>query len=110
MNTLWYSPPVAVVAYTLVVVALYGLGDVLSEKGAASVDKHLPYTGGELPTRSRDAYRYHAFFRLALLFVILHVAALVVSTLPTGGGFHRAALIYLAGVAVSVVVLMGREE
>lgn len=111
MNDLWYSPPVAVVVYALIVCALYGVGQVLSEKDTSgSSDKHLSYTGGELPTRAPDALGYHAFFRLALLFGILHVAALVVSTLPTSGPPHRTGMIYLVGVAVSVFVLTGREE
>ncbi len=110
MGNLWYSPPVAVVFYSLVVFAIYQVGKWCSEVGGDSPGKHLPYTGGELLERSSGTFGYHAFFRLALLFGILHVAALVVSTLPSGWQLHRMGLVYLAGVAVSVFVLTGQED
>lgn len=110
MGSVWFSPPVAVAFYALLVLVIYGLGKWCNEEGECSPGKHLPYTGGELPTASPDAFRYHAFFRLALLFGILHVAALVVSTLPPRWQTHRIGFIYLAGVAISGFVLTGKED
>jgi hypothetical protein len=110
MDNLWYSPPVAVIIFTLLVLGIYEVGRWCSEVGEDAPGKHLPYTGGELPVRSPDAFGYHAFFRLALLFGILHVAALVISTLPSSWQLHRTGLVYLAGVAVSVFVLTGQED
>lgn len=110
MDSVWYSPPVAVVIYTGLVLLLYMLGKSCSERGEPAPGKHMPYTGGELPAPTSDAFGYHAFFRLALLFGILHVAALVVSTLPTRGQTYRLGMIYIVGVAVSAFVLTGKEE
>lgn len=105
MLDLLVSPPVAVVVFLGLGYVLYRLGGRVSAAGDESVEKRLPYTGGEeLPPPERQL-SYHAFFRLALMFGILHVAALVVSTLPGGIPTRRIALFYLVGIGVSVYVL-----
>jgi len=43
------------------------------------------------------------------MFAILHLATLVVSTLPPGGASHRIAVAYLVGIAISVFVLTKGE-
>ena len=53
----------------------------------------------------RAQLTYHAFFQLALMFGILHLAALVISTLPAEAIPHRAATAYLIGTGISVFVL-----
>ncbi|HKZ99512.1 MAG TPA: hypothetical protein VJ326_07990 [Thermoplasmata archaeon] len=65
--------------------------------------KAKAYTGGEdLPGQ---AYRPgYAFFHVALLFTILHVAAIVLATAPRGA-IPWAALAYLLVVGLSVPVL-----
>jgi hypothetical protein len=44
------------------------------------------------------------------MFSVLHLATLTVSTLPGPGLFQFAGLIYLVGIAVSVLVLIGEGE
>ncbi|MGC9468100.1 MAG: hypothetical protein ACP5HS_05885 [Anaerolineae bacterium] len=110
MQTIWFSPIVAAAVYLVVVLGLHWLGGVLSEKGDTSPDKHLPYTGGEWPIRAPESVGYQAFFRLALLFAILHVAVLVYSTLPSGESARRWAIVYIIGIGISAFVLTGREE
>ncbi len=110
MENFWSSPPVALLVFLALAYGLYRLGGALAAQGEHSVNKHLPYTGGEDPLPAPSILTYHAFFRLALLFGILHVAALVLSTLPRYISSHRLALIYLVGVGISVFVLTGEEE
>ncbi len=109
MGNLLYSPPVAGAVFLVVACALYWLGGVLQASGAASPGKRLPYTGGEMPRDLPGSLGYQAFYRLALLFAILHVGALVISTLPSTATPHRIAAIYLCGIALSVFVLTGKE-
>jgi NADH:ubiquinone oxidoreductase subunit 3 (subunit A) len=104
------SPPAAFAVFLLLAYGLYRLGGRIAAPGEHHEDKHLAYTGGETvspPTTSRISY--HAFFRLALLFAILHVATLVLSTLPGGVGSRRAASVYAVGIAISVLVLAKEE-
>jgi NADH:ubiquinone oxidoreductase subunit 3 (subunit A) len=102
---------ISVSVFTLLAYAIYWLGGRLGARGSPSESKHLPYTGGEAPEPYPSRPGYHMFFRLALLFSVLHIVALVVSTLPRGAGAHRRiALVYLAGAAVSAFVLTGRED
>ncbi len=110
MNNFWSSPPVALIVFLALAYGLYRLGGALAAKGTPSSNKSLPYTGGEDPLPAPSVLTYHAFFRLALLFGILHVAALVLSTLPRYVLSHRLALVYLVGVGISVLVLTGEEE
>jgi NADH:ubiquinone oxidoreductase subunit 3 (subunit A) len=105
LTDLLLSPPVALILFLGVGYGLYRLGGRIAARSEESAEKRLPYTGGEeLPPQARQL-SYHAFFRLALMFGILHVAALVVSTLPARFPTRRTALFYLVGVGVSVFVL-----
>ena len=52
---------------------------------------------------------YHAFFKLALMFSILHLATLVIGTLPGSGATRRVATAYLLGIGVSVFVLTDEQ-
>lgn len=103
------SPPVALCVFLALAYGLYRLGGLLAAPGEEHPGKHQPYACGEdlLPPRAQLAY--HAFFRLALMFAILHLATLVVSTLPPGGASHRIAVTYLVGIAISVFVLTKGE-
>jgi NADH:ubiquinone oxidoreductase subunit 3 (subunit A) len=103
------SPPVAGCVFLALVYGLYRLGGALAAKGEKHPGKHQPYACGEdlLPPEAQLDYR--AFFQLALMFALLHLATLVVSTLPTGGVSHRIALVYLLGIIVSVLVLTKAE-
>jgi len=103
------SPPVALCVFLALAYGLYRLGGALAAPGEEHPGKHQPYACGEdlLPPQAQLAY--HAFFRLALMFAILHLATLVVSTLPPGGASHRLATAYLVGIAISVFVLTKGE-
>lgn len=64
------------------------------------------YTGGEAPKRQevRPSYR---FFHIALFFTVLHVAAVVLITSPSGSGAWLA-LIYLGALSIALAALIWR--
>lgn len=99
------SPPVALALFLMLAWGLYRMGGKLAARGEAHPGKHQPYACGEdmLPPQVKLAY--HTFFQLALMFAVLHLATLVVSTLPRAGASHLVAVAYLAGVAICVLVL-----
>ncbi len=109
IESILLSPPVALCIFLALAYGLYRLGGALAAPGEEHPGKHQPYACGEdlLPPRVQLAY--HAFFRLALMFAILHLATLVVSTLPPGGASHRIAAAYLVGIGISVFVLTKGE-
>ncbi|MBN1246479.1 MAG: hypothetical protein JXC32_02420 [Anaerolineae bacterium] len=107
---IFLSLPITATVFTLLAFGLYRLAESLAAQGRHTEDKHLPYTGGEPHSPVPARLGYHRFFKLALLFSILHVAALVLSTLPRQGPSRQTALIYLAGIAVSVIALVERYE
>ncbi|MBN1584023.1 MAG: hypothetical protein JXA89_25160 [Anaerolineae bacterium] len=99
------SPPVALSLFLALVYGLYRLGGTLSALGQEHPGKHQPYACGEDLMAPRAQLTYHAFFQLALMFGILHLAALVISTLPAEAIPHLAATAYLIGTGISVFVL-----
>jgi NADH:ubiquinone oxidoreductase subunit 3 (subunit A) len=110
MENILLSPPLAIGVCLALVYGLYRLGGMIAARGKDHPGKRQPYACGEdLPLRSTQL-AYHAFFRLALMFGVLHVAALVLSTLPMQAAPHRVAIVYLIATAVSVFILTGRER
>ena len=105
MQKLLLSPPVALSVFLALAYGLYRLSGVLSAPGEEHHGKHLPYACGEDLLSPKVQLTYRAFFRLALMFGILHLATLVVSTLPLGVTSHRIAAAYVVGIGVSVFVL-----
>lgn len=105
-----FSPPVAFLFFLALAYGLYRLGGAISAAGEEHPGKHLPYASGEDLLPPETQLPYHSFFRLALLFGMLHLATLVLSTVPTEGEAHRLALAYLVGIAVSVFVLSKGES
>jgi NADH:ubiquinone oxidoreductase subunit 3 (subunit A) len=103
--TLFLSPPVIFPIFLLLSFFMYWLGGKYSAKSQETPGKHEPYACGEDLTPAKTQLSYRAFFRLALMFGILHVTALVLSTLPMMSRSNRIPLIYVAAVGVSVFVL-----
>jgi len=103
------SPPVALVLFLALAYGLYCLGGRLAAPGEEHPGKHQPYASGEDLLPQATQLTYHSFFRLALIFGMLHLATLVVSTVPPGGSAHLVAFAYLTGIAISVFVLTQGE-
>lgn len=103
------SPPVAFVLFMALAFGIYKLGGAIAAKGEEHQGKRLPYASGEDLLLPEAQLTYHSFLRLALLFGVLHLAALVLSTAPAGGRVERLAFGYLIGIAISVFVLAGGD-
>jgi NADH:ubiquinone oxidoreductase subunit 3 (subunit A) len=108
------SPPVAILIYIVLVLVLYGIGRALAPNERTTPGDSGLYTGGEVADTSKVAPGYRRFFVIALLFAVLHLAALVLAT--TGliefaaiglivGNIGAAAVIYLLGLAVILLIL-----
>jgi NADH:ubiquinone oxidoreductase subunit 3 (subunit A) len=105
------SAPVAGLVFFALAYGLYWLGGRISAHGQEAPGKHQPYACGEDLLPPEGLLSYHAFFQLALMFGLLHLATVVVSTLPASGGDHRPiALVYLGGIVLSVLVLTGGRQ
>ena len=66
-------------------------------------DKRMPYVGGE-PAVAQAFQPGYQFFYVALFFTLVHVAALVLATMPAGM-LPWASLGYLGVVAAAVMIL-----
>lgn len=99
------SPPVVLVAFVAVVLVIYRVAGAVQGHSPESPGKHEPYACGEDAVLPEARPAYHMFFRLALMFGILHVAGLVLSTLPAETLSQTLAVVYVAGVALGVAVL-----
>ncbi len=98
-------PPVAFVLFLLLIGGLYLFIRKQAPKGKDSIEKTQPYSGGQDIPQHEVQLGYEAFFRIGLLFGILHVAVLVIATLPTAWDARLMGVIYLAGIAISVFAL-----
>ncbi len=105
MRALLLSPPVVMIAFVLMVTAVYRAAGAVQAHSPESPGKHEPYACGEDAVLLEAQPAYHTFFRLALMFGLLHVAALVLSTLPAEMSSPALAVAYVAGVAIGVAVL-----
>jgi NADH:ubiquinone oxidoreductase subunit 3 (subunit A) len=100
------NPVTAMAVFIALALGILYWGRRIGAKEKKEPSKYLPYTGGESLKAPQGSMRYDAFFRLALMFVVLHVAGLVISTMPFSSGFHWVALFFLFGIFVSVMVLV----
>jgi len=105
MRELLLSPLGAMAIFLVLAGGLYRLGGILAAKGDEHPGKREPYACGEDMAPSQAKLAYHGFFRLALTFAVLHLATLVIATLPRGGASPLVAMAYITGIAVSVLVL-----
>ncbi|MBM3187279.1 MAG: hypothetical protein FJZ90_00975 [Chloroflexi bacterium] len=110
MSVGWLTVPMAIVAFAAVAVGLYRIGGRAAARGEPLEAKHLPYACGEDLSPEQVQLSYKRFFRLALMFVVVHMAALVVAMLPLALDTRVLATLYLLGVAVCVDVLVQGEE
>jgi NADH:ubiquinone oxidoreductase subunit 3 (subunit A) len=109
MQDILLSPPVGLAVFMALAYGLYRLGGKLAAKGEEHPGKHQPYACGEDLGLSQVKLSYHAFFKLALMFGILHLASLVIATLPPSGTSRRLATLYLVGIGISMLVLTEGE-
>lgn len=105
MSILFRSVPFVFVFFLSVLTAGYYLFSRYSAKGMDNKEKTMPYTGGQTLPPKINRLSYQTFFRLGLLFGIVHVAALMIATLPLEGQQRKIGVIYLIGIGISAFVL-----
>jgi NADH:ubiquinone oxidoreductase subunit 3 (subunit A) len=93
-----------VALFALFACGLYWLSGKLAARGPESPGKHLPYACGEDLPVTETRLSYQRFFRLALMFIVAHIAVLVVATLSIVIDNVVAAL-YLVAVVMCVDIL-----
>ncbi|MEE4194772.1 MAG: hypothetical protein V2J07_06215 [Anaerolineae bacterium] len=105
MKTLLLNPVFVFLFFLSLITGGYLVLLRFTDKGQPHPSKHQPYTGGQdFPTPDVQL-SYQAFFRIGLLFGILHVTALVLSLLPLEWAQHQIGLLYLVGITISAYVL-----
>jgi len=105
MENILLHPITAFLIFAGLGVGLYSLAGSKSKDEQPHHARRKPYTGGEDLPLPKGQVQYQAFFWMALLFGILHMAALVLSTLPQEDIPFLLVLLYLVGVSASVYVL-----
>jgi NADH-quinone oxidoreductase subunit A len=102
------SPPVAFVVFLLVFYLLYYVGSLMAPKLTKVGGKLTSYACGEDIPGQKIQFGYRLFFFIALFFTMMHVAALVVATVPAGP-IVMLGLFYLAMIFLSVLALITRS-
>jgi NADH-quinone oxidoreductase subunit A len=103
------APPAAFLIFLAVFYGLYRLVEPVLPKLAQSSGKLTSYTCGETVPTLRLKLGYRDYFFIALFFTMMHVAALVVTTLPGGPG-NLFGLFYLGMISLSVAALIIRRK
>jgi len=98
------TSPILLVIFALAVVYLiYAWSRTVAPAFVPGVNRTMPYVGGEVSTA--QAYQPgYIFFYVALFFVVVHVAALVIAIAPYDAPLW-ATLGYLVIIAIAVTVL-----
>ncbi len=107
-SSIFLSPPVAFILILIVSILLYLLGKRMAPKLTKSGGKLTSYACGEDIPGTKVQFGYRLFFFVALFFTIMHVAALVIATVPAGK-IALFAVLYLAVVFLSVLALITRS-
>jgi len=102
MKNLLLTPPIALLAYFLLVGVLARIGRWLAGPSAGSPAQRSTYASGEAPATYVAAPGYRQFFIVALFFGVLHLGVLVLGS----EGQTWTAVGYLAGLAVALVALI----
>jgi len=99
------SPPVVFAVALGIGLALYWLGRAMAPKTDMTTGKAAPYACGEDAPMTKAQMDHRLFYSLAIFFTVLHVAVLVVTTLPTGP-FAVVGFVYLSVIGLAVFALV----
>lgn len=102
------SPPVAFFLVLAIAVLVFLLGKRMAPKLTRTGGKLTSYACGEDVPGAKIQFGYRLFYFVALFFTIMHVAALVIATVPAGK-IALFAVLYLAVVFLSILALITRS-
>jgi len=103
------SPPLAFLFFLAVFYLIYFLAGKMAPKANAIGGKLKSYHCGEDIPGVKPQFGYKLFFFIALFFTMMHVAALVVATLPSGPTAFLG-LFYLGMIFLAVLALITRNQ
>ena len=93
--------------FALVSYLIYKLGDVMAPKLKDEGAKLCQYACGEDFLGKKLQVGYRQFFHAALFFTMMHVAALVIATIPGGSlAFAILGIFYLMMIWFSIIALI----
>jgi NADH-quinone oxidoreductase subunit A len=102
------SPPVAFLLFLGISALLYLLGKRLAPKLTKVGGKLTTYACGEDIPGTKVQFGYRLFFFIALFFTIMHVATLMIATVPAGKVVLFAVL-YLVVIFLAIMALVTRS-
>jgi NADH-quinone oxidoreductase subunit A len=102
------SPPVAFLVFLVIGYLIYVLGGRMAPKLKKQGGKLATYACGEDLPGVKLQFGYRLFFFIALFFTMMHVAALVIATIPSGKVVFFG-IIYLLMIFLSIMALITRE-
>ena len=105
---IFLSPPLAFLVFLAIFYIIYFLAGRLAPRLNPIGGKLKSYACGEDIPGSKVQFGYRLFFFIALFFTMMHVAALVVATLPPGPIAYFG-LFYLGMIFLSVAALITRN-
>ena len=105
---IFLSPPLAFLFFLAAFYIIYFLAGRLAPKVNAVGGKLKVYACGEDIPGAKLQFGYRLFFFIALFFTMMHVAALVVATVPAGPIAYFA-LFYLGMIFLSIAALVTRD-
>lgn len=104
MGQIVLHPVIAFLIFLIMGYLLYKWGGVLGPKPTRERGKLSTYACGEDIPRGKVRHSYH-LFHFAFFFTVLHVAALVIATVPSGS-MALLGIIYLAIAIIAVIILL----
>ncbi|MEO0124586.1 MAG: NADH-quinone oxidoreductase subunit A [candidate division WOR-3 bacterium] len=102
------SPPIAFLIFLGIFYLIYWLGSLMAPKMKKTPGKVSTYACGEDIPGTKIQFGYRLFFYVALFFTMMHVATLVVATIPKGA-VALFGIFYLAMIFISVLALITRS-
>jgi len=102
------SPPVAFFVFLAAAFGFYALGRGMAPKPVKAGGRVTTYACGENIPGVKIQFGYRLFFFVALFFTMMHVAVLVIATVPSGKIVFFA-LFYLIMIFLSVMALVTRS-
>jgi NADH-quinone oxidoreductase B subunit len=93
--------------FLIISLAFSKLFSIFGVKGTASYGKTASYACGEDYPINRAQPDYRQYFPFAFFFTVMHVAALVIATVPKG--FTGLAVFYLIAAVMALVILFKKK-
>jgi len=108
VNNLMLIPPLDFLLLFAVIAVFVWLSRGLSPRGVAhTAGKGEPYACGQEVSTGRIQPSYSDFFPFAFFFTIMHVAALMIGTIPAGAVWLAAPFL---AIAVLAIIILFRKD